>query len=160
VGALAAQGRDDEARAAFVASGGNGTLVASSAALLVAHQLGMREAFYFLGAAMPGLRGWHAFDELYDALGQPDADHAILRARLSALDPDGANEQVQTLLIALGAKDISTNSWVQWLPVLREYRQSSRFHRMTIDTGMLDYWRTAGFPPGCRAVGDDDFACD
>jgi len=27
-------------------------------------------------------------------------------------------------------------------------------------TFYIDYWRSNGFPPGCRAVGDDDYECD
>jgi hypothetical protein len=31
---------------------------------------------------------------------------------------------------------------------------------MIRDFGLFAYWQKHGFPPQCRAVGDDDFECD
>ena len=46
------------------------------------------------------------------------------------------------------------------LPVdFPEYRRSPDFQRFVRTMGLDDYWRAHGFPPQCRAVGVDGFAC-
>ncbi|MEZ5922136.1 MAG: winged helix-turn-helix domain-containing protein [Parvularculaceae bacterium] len=46
-----------------------------------------------------------------------------------------------------------------WLPEFADYRQSDHF-RNFISTMRIDaYWREHGFPPQCRPVGAEDFAC-
>ena len=67
---------------------------------------------------------------------------------------------MEALLIALGDHERIVNNWVLWLPVYRDYRQSSTFRRQIVGSGVLAFWKAEGFPPGCRAVGADDFACD
>jgi hypothetical protein len=32
--------------------------------------------------------------------------------------------------------------------------------RVIVVAGLPDFWREQGFPPQCRAVGEDDFECD
>jgi TolB-like protein len=67
-----------------------------------------------------------------------DFDHA------AAVD----NTLVQTLL-----------SWERYPPA---FRNSAAFRRSLEDKGVVDYWRTHGFPPQCRAVGksNEEFTCD
>lgn len=54
--------------------------------------------------------------------------------------------------------------WSPYQPILRrpELRDEYlRIQRKEIQKyGLDDYWRKYGFPPACRAVGDDDFECD
>ena len=54
--------------------------------------------------------------------------------------------------------------WSPYQPILRrpELRNEYlRIQRKKIQKyGLDDYWRKHGFPPQCRAVGDDDFECD
>ena len=44
-------------------------------------------------------------------------------------------------------------------PELRDQYQRAR-KKLMIDRGQVAYWRANGFPPQCRAIGDDDFECD
>ncbi len=47
-----------------------------------------------------------------------------------------------------------------WLPVFSHYRKSPQFKQLAIDLGLVNYWRTAGFPAQCRVLSDTDFECD
>ena len=47
-----------------------------------------------------------------------------------------------------------------WYPYPEDFRQSPDRKRMIRDFGLFAYWQEHGFPPQCRALGDDDFECD
>ncbi len=47
-----------------------------------------------------------------------------------------------------------------WYPYPEDFKQSPHRKRMIRDFGIYAYWQEHGFPPQCRAVGDDDFECD
>jgi adenylate cyclase len=47
-----------------------------------------------------------------------------------------------------------------WYPYPEDFKQSPHRKRMIRDFGIFAYWQKHGFPPQCRAVGDDDFECD
>ena len=47
-----------------------------------------------------------------------------------------------------------------WYPYPEDFKQSPHRLRMIRDFGFFAYWQKHGFPPQCRAVGDDDFECD
>ena len=47
-----------------------------------------------------------------------------------------------------------------WRADLKNFRETDDFKRIIREGGIEDYWRVHGFPPQCRAVGEDDFACD
>ena len=47
-----------------------------------------------------------------------------------------------------------------WFPYPEDFKQSPHRKRMIRDFGIFAYWQKHGFPPQCRAVGDDDFECD
>ena len=47
-----------------------------------------------------------------------------------------------------------------WLPEFAKFRQSLHFKRVIREFDMLAFWRSHGFPPQCRPIGDDDFECD
>jgi hypothetical protein len=36
---------------------------------------------------------------------------------------------------------------------------SAYFKQKLLRMGVVDYWRTHGFPPQCKAAGADDFVC-
>jgi TolB-like protein len=166
VGVLIVLGRRDEARQALVDAASEGAMMATAGNLLLWHALDMREGFYLVGSMVQRLRGWHDFAALYEALGQPESDHSILRSRLLALpwqSGDAAAHQsteIGTLLTALGDQGLMPTAWFNWLPTLAHHRQSAAFRTSVIEGGRLRYWQDHGFPPQCRAVGTDDFACD
>ncbi len=163
-GVLTVLGRREEAQQAIVDAAADGALVTGVPVLLTLHALDMREAFFMMGTAFPSLRGWHDFPALYAALGQPHADHSILRSRLEALDGRSADlalsGDIGDLLSVLGDPRGKLVSWFGWLPSLAQQRQSAAFRTSVINSGRLRYWQEHGFPAQCRAVGTDDFACD
>jgi tetratricopeptide (TPR) repeat protein len=164
-GVLTLLGRRQEARQALIDAAAGGALIAGPPLLLTLHALDMREEFYIVGGMMPRLRGWYDFAAIYEALGDPDADHSVLRSRLSALWQSGdevANRWAgeRTLMAALGDQQTALASYLEWLPTQAHYRRSAAFRTSVIDGGRLRYWQEHGFPPQCRAVGADDFVCD
>jgi adenylate cyclase len=165
-GVLTVLGRKEEARGELIQAAAQGALVGSTSNLQLLHALDMREIFYVLGAVGPRLRGWHDFEALYEAMGQPDADHAVLRSRLLAVvDRSGDSQssqsfEIQQILRALGDHQTSVESWVPWLPTMAHHRRSPVFRAAVIDSGRLRYWQEHGFPTQCRPLGAEDFACD
>jgi TolB-like protein/class 3 adenylate cyclase len=55
--------------------------------------------------------------------------------------------------------DNSRTSFI-WFPVMREVRQTSRFKEFVRGIGLVDYWKTYGWPDLCHPIGDDDFECN
>ena len=47
-----------------------------------------------------------------------------------------------------------------WRPYPTGWRTSPHRKRLIREMGLPEHWRKHGFPPHCRAVGDDDFECD
>jgi TolB-like protein/Tfp pilus assembly protein PilF len=47
-----------------------------------------------------------------------------------------------------------------WFQYPKEFRDSEHRKRLMREIGLPEHWRAHGFPPHCRAVGDDDFECD
>ncbi len=52
------------------------------------------------------------------------------------------------------------NEPLWWYRTDPEFLKSPHRKRLIREAGVYDYWRAAGFPPQCRRVGGDDFACD
>lgn len=46
-----------------------------------------------------------------------------------------------------------------WAPYPVDFKLSPHRKRLMQEIGLHEYWRAHGFPPQCRAVGDDDFEC-
>ena len=57
---------------------------------------------------------------------------------------------------AINDQDLST--W--WFPYPDNFRQSPQAKALMRKFGFDNHWREHGFPPQCRAVGNDDFVCD
>ncbi len=51
-------------------------------------------------------------------------------------------------------------SYFIWWPDAADFRKTEKFKQIASTRNYLGYWQEHGFPPGCRAVGDDDFECD
>jgi TolB-like protein len=47
-----------------------------------------------------------------------------------------------------------------WPPAYAPMRKTERFKTYARKAGMVDYWRTRGWPDLCRPMGTDDFVCD
>jgi TolB-like protein len=50
-------------------------------------------------------------------------------------------------------------SYMYWHPDADEFRKTDLAKRVMRESGVLAYWQARGFPPLCRAVGQDDFEC-
>jgi len=109
---------------------------------------------------LTALRGWRKFDALYQALSNPDEDPALAAELKSLLVQNNASPRVHILLNALGDYENPLLITVQWTDALSRYRQSSEFKQHARASGLPQYWRKHGFPPQCRPVGSDDFACE
>jgi hypothetical protein len=46
-----------------------------------------------------------------------------------------------------------------WNPLMRDMRQLPGFKDLVRTMGLVDYWRTYGWPDLCKPVGEDDFEC-
>jgi TolB-like protein len=159
-GAMLLLGRPEQAHAELVSAAAKGAVAPDIPLLMIMHALGMRESFYLAGSNLAGLRGWHDFDGLYDALSRPGDDHSLLRARLAASGGPDGNFQLDALLIALGDHSRRINNWTVWLPAFAEYRRSPEFSQVMKDNGILAYWQQEGFPPGCHSPTPDTVTCD
>ncbi|MEM7805525.1 MAG: hypothetical protein AAF545_11420 [Pseudomonadota bacterium] len=47
-----------------------------------------------------------------------------------------------------------------WHPTFDHFHASPHWQRVVTEMGIADYWRENGYPPQCRAVGEESFECD
>jgi TolB-like protein/DNA-binding SARP family transcriptional activator len=47
-----------------------------------------------------------------------------------------------------------------WWPLPSSLRKTERFKTLVRNAGLVDIWRTRGWPDLCRSLGADDFVCD
>jgi TolB-like protein/Tfp pilus assembly protein PilF len=109
------------------------------------------------------LFGWHRQGELYDALRQPETAHLELATDILNFTKNTGELQKflgQTLAIRLGDSNRILVSAEFWDAGFKNYRQTDNFKAGIKQSGIFEYWRKNGFPPQCRALGDDDFECD
>lgn len=105
----------------------------------------------------PAITAW------IEALLHPDEDQSE-RIELLAKRMDESDRAAQFIWMTTGAYDRVEPGYFtyisMWRTDLENFRQSDDFNRVMREGGVEDYWRAHGFPPQCRATGDDDFVCD
>jgi adenylate cyclase len=101
-----------------------------------------------------------------DAMEFPERDHSRgLEKLLNWIEKTGSTPASYPVLMAtFKAYDLvepvaSQHRWV-WLKEYTGFRTSEYFAPMISKVGAPAYWREKGFPPGCRPLGEEDFACD
>jgi adenylate cyclase len=110
------------------------------------------------------LQGFPRLAELYAAHLDPRSDHSgLVTDALQYLPKNQADlgrQVTDALLVPLGRTEIYWLGSQVWGDSFRRFRQTEAFRQLVRDTGVLAYWREHRFPPLCRPVGDEDFACD
>jgi len=112
--------------------------------------------------------GGYPHRELIAALEDPENQPAD---RLEKFKKWGESKKVNVssltnLMLTLRAYDeITVGSFNNdyehiWLPQFSDYRKSPQFKQLAKDLGMVDYWRSNGFPKQCRTLSETDFECD
>ncbi|NCF73586.1 MAG: hypothetical protein GWP67_08810 [Gammaproteobacteria bacterium] len=126
---------------------------------------GNRSAALLSAQDIYGLEGAPAYEYIV-ALENPGGDHTdgLHKFDAWAAENDVDLSRFPEINAAFGnydRADVMTISepWY-WMPRFEEYRQSDKFARDVRMYGFLDLWKSKGFPPSCRPVGDDDFECD
>ena len=158
---LLSLGRRNEASAAVDAAVDAGAFAVGPGQMLLLAELKRRDAFLLLSLNIPALKGFRRFNALYEALSEPAGDDRAMAAALRTLFAENkASIRAHAVLNALGDYSQPPLIVVHWIPSMKGYRQSAEFRKHMRASGMVDYWREKGFPPGCKAVGADDFACE
>jgi TolB-like protein/Tfp pilus assembly protein PilF len=160
---LWSMGRAEEAYARMQAALNDGAVVAEYANFAMLAHFDEKTAFMLLANQSKWLPGWSRHGDLYQAFRNLDGDNtellAELKAFLSTRPPDPAS-YVEALMIPLGDHDATPLFFLAWNPEYARYRRSPQFQQYVRAAGALDYWREHGFPPQCRPLDGDEFACD
>lgn len=115
------------------------------------------------------LQGWEPGpDREYRALTDPDFDPELEQKEFEAEFMEFANTQLiweEQSVAAFGYRKYESlkarpDFPVWWLRTRDDFLKSPHRKRVITENGLPEYWRSSGFPPQCRPVGDDDFECD
>ncbi|MDH4057097.1 MAG: hypothetical protein OEW73_15750 [Gammaproteobacteria bacterium] len=126
---------------------------------------GNRLAALLAASRILGLDGAPNYEFVF-ALENPGADHSegLRKYDIWAQENQVRLDDYPEIIAAFGAYDRIDNQFNSelwyWLPPYKHFRQTAQFKALMRKLGFYDYWLDSGFPPQCRAIGDDDFACD
>ena len=161
--ALLALNRHEEAFEHYQAALKNGLMTSQYVNFSLLAHFDQKTAFMLASNQSLWLSGWRRHEEIYDAYRNPDGDHRALVKdilRFVAEEKDGELGNLANLLIPLGAHDLLPFPVLFWGDGYARYRQSPQFKAYIRKSGVYDYWLQVAFPPQCRRVGTEDFACD
>jgi TolB-like protein/tetratricopeptide (TPR) repeat protein len=161
---LVTLGRFDEALAVYRQDLGRGLSLYGFG--LIPLWVEMKSDILFMEAANhpEALKGFPRQAELYAAHLDPSGDYAELVAdaikHRPPLQTFVGQSITEWLLVPLGYTEINGLWSPIWSDSFRRFRQTETFKRIIRDAGVQAYWREHRFPPLCRPVGADEFACD
>ena len=156
-------GRDDESIAAYVNALSTSAAGAEFAYLPTLARQGEEMAFKMATNSIYYLRGWRRHDELWNAYLNPGQDYSELIESIRDYlqqQEGGFTGNFELIAHPLGTGWRTPSVLVAWDALMKEYRQTKQFKFYVRESGIHDYWQQAGYPPQCRALGDDDFECD
>jgi len=122
-----------------------------------------RIAFLLILSGRDLFLGYRNVGQIYDAFQNLDDDHSELLKNIMAFAHNKKSfnwTYIASLLIPLGAHELTPFGPVMWGPDHKKYRQSLEFKHHMKSTGIFEYWQQHGFPPQCKPIGDDDFKCE
>jgi tetratricopeptide (TPR) repeat protein len=93
------------------------------------------------------------------AASDPANQAATVLASLSAWAAHFGDDKLALELLSRSLHGSALNTYLAWLPVFHNVRALPEFRQLLRDLGLVDYWRTTGWPDVCRPVGADDFTC-
>lgn len=99
-----------------------------------------------------------------EAIEDPEGDH---ESRVARFNQWGAthNEDICNMdFVAVSMRqaqcmDRAVDAELKWMPDAAWFRKTQAF-KDYVNTHLMAFWRENGFPPRCRAVGEQDFECD
>jgi len=140
----------------------NGVLELSDAPFWALAQLNNKLAFVSALNALSVFPRWHRNGEFYRAYKSPSLDHSELAKAAYNYLPDKAKITwfSQLVFTPLGYHDPSKELFVDVFGGIQKDINSPRIKTYIRKSGIYDYWEAQGYPPQCRAIGDDDFECD
>jgi hypothetical protein len=162
ISTLTAMGRDAEAFAAYRAALNAGIMTTESVLPLLA-RAGQELPFKATTNLPSVLFGWRRHDELYEAYRHPERTYPELIAdiqRFNQKTKQMTQSDLTAVLVPIGAFDLNPIASEILGSSAAGYRRSTQFKTRTKNFGVFDYWRKHGFPPQCKPVGKDDFACN
>lgn len=161
---LLALGRMEQAHTHFQRALDKGTVTAQYANFFLLAQSGQRDLFMFLTNQSDWLPGWRRHEAIWAAYQDLSADHSTLVQEIlqfTGVEAGMSRNYLAQLLIPLGAYDLLPRyPALMWGPDHAGYRRSPQFRNYIRESGVLDYWRSHGFPPQCQPRGRDDFECN
>lgn len=95
-----------------------------------------------------------ASEALLDPLRWPDVQPRVAGNFAGVVQPDADPEASMRTIEALWVRQVSPLPLVLWVPELAHVRRSATFQGFLQRHHILDYWRSHGFPPQCKAEGD------
>jgi len=111
---------------------------------------------------LPGTLGTHA--AMYERFGDRNAALSWLRDVFDRSTSSDYHVAVWASYygdtgLALRALRRSPDTWLFWMPLLRELRREPEFGAIVRDLGLVDYWREYGWGNFCRPDADREFEC-
>ena len=102
------------------------------------------------------------------AIENPDADNSSGLARLKDWERQTSSGEdlsyATSMFLSFRAYDELAErsgmaTYSLWHPDGDEFRTTPQFKTVVRYLGVFEYWKSRGFPPQCKPVGDDDFEC-
>jgi hypothetical protein len=69
------------------------------------------------------------------------------------------HDELAVALMKDALEGVWTAMYWLWFPVFDETRKSASFRQLLVDSGVVEYWRKAGWPEVCQSRGES-FTCD